>query len=58
MSGHRECEGIAHPNNFLDSERQDDPEVTTATNECADTIGELYAYSATGNNQLPDSDSG
>ena len=43
-----ECEGIAHPNNFLTPKDTNDPEVTTATNECADTIGELYAYSATG----------
>jgi outer membrane protein assembly factor BamB len=43
-----DCEGIADPNDFLAPKDTNDPEVTAATNECADTIGELYAYSATG----------
>jgi outer membrane protein assembly factor BamB len=43
-----ECAGVRDPNNFLHPTDTNDPEVTTAVNECADTIGELYAYPASG----------
>jgi outer membrane protein assembly factor BamB len=43
-----DCQGILDPNNFSTPTDPDDPEVATAKNECADTIGELYAYSASG----------
>ena len=49
-----DCAGILDPNNFRIPTDKNDPELRTTSNgwavpnECADTIGELYAYSATG----------
>ena len=48
-----DCENIEDPNDFRLPTDSNDPELRTTTkqwavkNECADTIGELYAYSAT-----------
>ncbi len=49
-----DCAGIRDPNDFRVPSDSNDPELRTTThkwaiaNECADTIGELYAYSASG----------
>ena len=48
-----DCADILDPDNFLLPKDTNDPEVRTANhwtaqNECADTIGELYAYPSTG----------
>ncbi len=49
-----DCAGIKDPNDFLLPKDSNDPELRTTThkwavaNECANTVGELYAYSATG----------